>query len=399
MSRKSFSMADPAIERMLTRLRELREEAGITPEELDARLILGPGWTARFESGQTVPTLDVLVVILAALGRSLGDLLEGLGAATGENTTAAAVVDRVLWAEEQGENLLVHFPYADHDATYELENATLSEFEDVVRVLRDGLAVLGQGRVPDRSAKMTAVARSFLRAVELWPHVNPSDIWWFMVARAYHDPFNHPASFARLDLGQSWKRTGGWALESILVSHYGPALKKAGIKLFIADSKQRRHYISQLAVADRLEADKMDVLLVGELEGEERCFGVVHVKASFAERRTDDVPMSHALVQAGYCSPLWTMDCKSTPASEPLNRGELGAPLSGAVDKRSAKRKDIEDDGYFSACFSYNARTAETPEGQSARPRIVVCDFRDPDDDAFVRFIKRSWQEMQPRLS
>jgi len=60
--------------------------------------------------------------------------------------------------------------------------------------------------------------------MELWPHANPSDIWWFVVSRAYHDPFNHPAHYARLDLGQSWKRTGGWALEEVLVRHYGPAL-------------------------------------------------------------------------------------------------------------------------------------------------------------------------------
>src|SRR5207248_2167871 len=152
------------------------------------------------------------------------------------------------------------------------------------------------------SVKTNAVARAFLRAVELWPNANPSDIWWFIVQRAYHDPFNHPARFARLDLGQSWKRTGGWALEEILVRHYGPALEEAGVRLFIATADEKRRYLSQLAVADRLEIDKMDVLLVGDLDAEQRCFGVVNVKASFAERRTDDVPMSQALVDAGYCS-------------------------------------------------------------------------------------------------
>lgn len=387
---------DPVVAVLLSRLRELREKTGISPEELDARLILGPGWVRRFESGQTIPTLDVLVVLLSALGYELSDLIADLALPAEEETTTAAV-ERFLSAEEtDSEVLIVHFRYADYDASYRLAGATMEEFEDVMRVLRDGLASMASGGAVDESAiKTSAVARTFLRAVELWPHANPSDIWWFVVSRAYHDPFNHPAHFARLDLGQSWKRTGGWALEEILVRHYRPTLAKEGVRIVIANTAERRHYISQLAVADRLEADKMDVLLLGDNEGEARCFGVVHVKASFAERRTDDVPMSKALVDAGYCSPLWTMDCKSTPGKEPVNRGELGAPMVDGVDKRSAKRKDIEDDGYFSACFSYNRRTRPTPSDQPARGRIYVCDFSDPAGDAFARFVINAWKRVR----
>jgi transcriptional regulator with XRE-family HTH domain len=390
--------ADPVVAVLLSRLRELREKAGISPEELDARLILGPGWVRRFESGQTIPTLDVLVVLLSALGYELSDLITDLAPPAKEETHAAAV-DRFLSAEETDSDvLIVHFRYADYDATYRLAGATIEEFEDVIRVLRDGLAVLASDRAADESAiKTAAVAETFLRAMELWPQANPSDIWWFVVSRAYHDPFNHPANYARLDLGQSWKRTGGWALEEILVRHYGPALASEGVRIVIANTAERRHYISQLAVADRLEADKMDVLLLGDKDGELRCFGVVHVKASFAERRTDDVPMSKALVEAGYCSPLWTMDCKSTPGEEPINRGELGALMTDGTDKRSAKRKDIEDDGYFSACFSYNRRTLATPASQAVNARIYVCDFSNPADDAFARFVIDAWKRVRDR--
>jgi transcriptional regulator with XRE-family HTH domain len=386
---------DPVVVALLSRLRELREKSGITPEELDARLILGPGWVRRFESGQTVPTLDVLVVLLSALGYELSDLIADLALPAEEEVTTAAV-ERFLSAEEtDSDMLIVHFRYADYDATYRLAGATITEFEDVIRVLRNGLASLAnEGTVDEKAIKTSAVARTFLRAVELWPHANPSDIWWFVVSRAYHDPFNHPAHYARLDLGQSWKRTGGWALEEILVRHYAPALAEEGVRIIIANTAERRHYISQLAVADRLEADKMDVLLLGDNNGESRCFGVVHVKASFAERRTDDVPMSKALVDAGYCSPLWTMDCKSTPGGEPVNRGELGAPMADGADKRSAKRKDIEDDGYFSACFSYNRRTLPTPPNQPARSRIYVCDFSDPAGDTFARFVINGWKRV-----
>jgi hypothetical protein len=201
------------------------------------------------------------------------------------------------------------------------------------------------------------------------------------------------ARYARLDLGQSWKRTGGWALEEVLVHHYSPALAEHGIRIFIAHGHEKHTLLGDVETDDRLEPDKADVLLVGATKTEPACFGVVHVKASFAERRTDDVPMSKALVEADYCSPLWTMDCKSSPSALPINRGELGVARGTAeTDRRSAKRKDIEDDGYFSACFSYNRNTIPTPDNQDAAARIITCDFADSRDDSFVRFIRAEWR-------
>ena len=392
---------NPVVEALLRRLREIRESTGRTPGDLEQQLILGPGWIERFESGDTIPALDVLTVILDELGSNLWELLEGVNADV-DLAEATTAVDRFIHAEEaaDGSGLLVHFRYADFDATYVLPEATEDDFEAVIKTLRDGLAMLVADAVDgeDRqSIKTNAVAAAYLEAVERWPNANSSDLWWFIVSRAYLDPFNHPAAYARLDLGQSWKRTGGWALEEVLVRHYGPSLQAHGIRLFIADRTDRERFIEQLAVADRLESDKMDVLLVGESEQGEHCFGVVHVKASFAERRTDDVPMSKALVEGGYTSPLWTMDCKSTPAARPVNRGELGVVRTDAdgPDPRSAKRKDIEEDGYFSACFSYNRNTKPTPASQATRARIYVCDFSDPAEDQFAMFIRTAWDDFK----
>lgn len=87
--------------------------------------------------------------------------------------------------------------------------------------------------------KTDSVASTFLKAVEVWPDANPSDLWWFVIYRAYCDPYNHPAQFARLDFTQSWKRTGGWALEEVLVRHYGPFLRARGVNLFIADGSTK----------------------------------------------------------------------------------------------------------------------------------------------------------------
>ena len=181
-----------------------------------------------------------------------------------------------------------------------------------------------------------------------------------------------------------------------MVQHYGPYLRKYGINLSMRSGDVKRRFLEQLNTEHRIEPDKVDVLLTGKIGGDEVCFGVVHVKTSFAERRTDDVPMSDALVKAGYTSPLWTMDAKATPGPYPINKGELGRELSVLSDPRSAKRKDIEVDGYFSACFSYNYNTIPTPQRQDTTARVVVCDFSDV-DDSFSSFLISEWNGFRSR--
>ncbi|MGH9865105.1 MAG: helix-turn-helix domain-containing protein [Candidatus Acidiferrales bacterium] len=370
---------------LLNNLRAVRDKAGLTQNELEERLILGPGWIQRFETGESVPSIDMLLAILYESSATFSDLLGGLA------EPEAATVERYIFAERSGNDIIVHFRYANFDAEYRLPRSTLEQFEAVIKTLRDGLSRLGSADVGQSEAiKTDAVARTFLMAVQLWPHANPSDLWWFLIYRAYCDPYNHPAKFARLDFTQSWKRTGGWALEEILVRHYGPFLKQHGVNLFVADGATKKALVRDLKLPERIEADKIDVVLRGDTSRGVRFFGVVHVKASFAERRTDDVPLSTALSRRGYTSTLWTMDCKSTPGALPINRGELGA-----VDgRRSAKRKDIEDEGYFTACFSYNKQTRPSPDTLPIERRVHVCDFANP-DDKFSRFILARWKKFR----
>ena len=372
------------LKQLLGNLRRVREQANLSEAYLEERLILGPGWIRRFEQGETIPSIDMLLAILHETHSSLEELLKDL-----PSHPDAAEVERQIFAEPDGKNIVVHFRYANFDAAYPLSNATVDQFEAVIKTLRDGLARLTN--VEDglgEAIKTDSVAKAFLKAVDLWPQANPSDVWWFLVYRAYCDPYSHPARFARLDFTQSWKRTGGWALEEILVRHYSPFFREHGVNLFIANAATKQTIVRDLKIGERLEPDKIDVVLTGQHKGKEKVFGVVHVKASFAERRTDDVPMSHALVKHGYTSPLWTMDCKSMPGSAPVNRGELG---EADGERRSAKRKDIEDEGYFSGCFSYNKNTSPSGTTIPVERRIYVCDFRNP-DDAFSKFILRRWK-------
>lgn len=342
--------------------------------------MLGPGWIDAFESGSVVPDLDVFLALLHELGVAIDQLTA--------NIAPVRTIPRKLYANDDDAGLVLHFDYADYKATYRLPEATLTTFQAILGQLRTDLATSATATGDRNTAsKADAVATAFLSAVTQWPTANPSDLWWFLIYRAYLDPFNHPATESQRDLGQSWKRTAGWALERVLVRHYSPWLAERNVRLFIAQAAERQALIDQLEVPTPLEADKADVLLTTMVRGAHRCFGIVHVKASFAERRTDDVPMSGMLVRAGYTSPLWTMDCKSTPSATPRNRGELGPVLTPGDERRSAKRRDIEVDGHFSACFSYNRNTLPTPATQEARARINTCDFKIP----MMRSAGSSW--------
>lgn len=370
------------LQALLKNIEALRKKANLTQTELEERLILGPGWIGRFESGKTIPSIDMVLAILHATKATLSDLLKGLP------EPEAAEVERCIFAEEEGKGIVIHFRYAKYDAQYKLSDSTLEQFEIVVKTLRDGFANVKSEKGEESEAiKTDAVARAFLKAVQLWPKANPSDLWWFLIYQAYCDPYNHPARFARLDFTQSWKRAGGWALEVILARHYGPFLQKNGVTLLVPDGPTKEKIVKDLHLADRIEADKIDVVLFGNRRKSRVFFGVVNVKASFAERRTDDVPLSIALSKGGFTSPLWTMDCKGMPATHPKNRGELGK----LGENRTAKRKDIEDEGFFTGCFSYNKNTLPSAPSLPSEKRVYVCDFSNP-NDAFSQFIISRWK-------
>ncbi|ETJ98124.1 BsaWI family type II restriction enzyme [Propionimicrobium sp. BV2F7] len=385
-----YGKMSPLAKALLNELRDIRLGQGKTPEQVESDLIIGPGWIEEIETGVVEPLLDDFLYLAHSFGKELSGIYP-----KGHQFSADAFptgLSRTMRAIEVDGALEIHFKYSQYDATYILPGATLSEYEEVIRKLRDGLALLdAEDAQTHRQIKANAVTAAFLRGVSLWPDANPSDIWWFIIYRAYCEPFNHPAAFSRLSFDQSWKRTGGWALEKILVQHYQNALKQHDVNIEIVEGQRKRDLLDSLNIPERLESDKVDVYLTDDRG---KCFGIVNVKASFAERRTDDVPMSQALIRAGYYSALWTMDCKSTPSKTPVNRGELGA----VEGKRSAKRVDIEDDGLFSACFSYNRNTAATPEDRDAKARVIVCNFQDP-NDAFLENVVAAKDAFKNRTS
>lgn len=350
-------------------IRRHREARGLTQEALAAVARLDRSYVGGVERGERNPSLTAIGQLAAALQVPPASLFEGVDG----NLSPAASAGTAVSVAERGGRLAIGFRYDQYDAEYLLEGARRTEYEEVRSTLKTGLA--------SANSSANAVADAFLKAVACWPSANPSDLWTFIIGRIYCDPSNHPPANARLNLEQSWKRTSGWALERVLVRHYGKALKRLGISMETSGKARKNAFLGTID-DPRVVPDKVDVLLTYHADHTEKLLGVIHVKASIAERRTDDVPMSQALLEAGHLSVFWTMDSKSFPSATPLNRGEFGEAVPGIV---SQKRRDFEEHGHFSACFSYNANTIPTTN-ENAAAKIFVCNFRDP-DDRFLRFL------------
>ncbi|MGH7813863.1 MAG: BsaWI family type II restriction enzyme [Candidatus Binataceae bacterium] len=208
------------------------------------------------------------------------------------------------------------------------------------------------------------IANAFLFALKRSPKANASDLWHHVVYRLYCDLL--PA-YRHQDPKQSWVRASGDALEITVERIYSAVLRPHGIAIRALIGKdEKQAALEAMALSDEVGGSKLDVGLYLKLEGtERRIFGGVHVKASLAERVSDDVPASRAMMRRGYFSPLWTLDVKSFPPPHGnlINRGELGTP-----DAPSDKRKYIEQHGSFDNCYSANSRTVPsrgiTPSGK-----------------------------------
>ena len=148
---------------------------------------------------------------------------------------------------------MLQFRHGRFNAEHFLQGASEAELISVLDGLRTGLA--------SNSGPISAIARAFLRTIGFWPELNPSDLWHFLVYRAYCDAANHPVGVAT-DLPQSWKRAGGGALEEVLRSYYGSFLTAQGLSVAqVPDGERARILQAALPADSRLVPDKADVLV------------------------------------------------------------------------------------------------------------------------------------------
>jgi BsaWI restriction endonuclease type 2 len=238
--------------------------------------------------------------------------------------------------------------------------------------------------VNDRKVKSReAIGCAFVMATDLCQNANPSDIWHHVIYRTY----------IREKLGanpsQSWVRTSGEAFELALVGRYNTVLAQHGIRLSALFKGEKGLALTRMGIADRVGSRKLDILIEKQGSGrspDRKGYGVVggiHAKVSLAERVSDDIPASRIMMDEGFLSVLSTLDVKSFPPphGDLVNRGELGTP-----NRPSDKRNYIEGHGDFSACFSYNLRTAPSNGATNSGRSIYVSGFSG-DNDQFTEYL------------
>lgn len=234
-----------------------------------------------------------------------------------------------------------------------------------------------------------AIARSLEFAVDHLPNLNPSDIYQHIIYRFYLREYN------RSTPEQSWVRAGGEALELFIEHWYSSNLQNCGIRLrALISAKDKVQALREMGLAGQVGDSKLDVALYGYYNDKWVIFGGVHSKASLAERVSDDVPCSEAMMRRGLVSFLYTFDSKSfpPPAGDLVNRGELGS-----ITQPSDKRRYIEEHGSFDACFSYNLRSVPSPEVTASGKRIFVCSLK-PEEDAFPSQVTDAWERYKMNL-
>lgn len=264
----------------------------------------------------------------------------------------------------------------------EIDLAAVSNevYEHAAKLLR---ARLGDPSVKNREA----ICETFLYALENCPGANPSDLWHHVVYRLYCEIL---PEFRHQDPNQSWVRASGDALEIALERVYSAVLDPHNITITALISRQRaKAVLKEIGLENKVGDSKLDMVLRVRVDEEAwAVFGGVHVKASLAERVSDDVPCSRAMMAAGYFSPLWTLDVKSfPPPGDLVNRGEMGTPAHP-----SDKRKYVEVHGDFDHCYSANARTVPSAPPTESGKLIFGIELLNQPDAFAAETIRRAQQ-------
>lgn len=241
----------------------------------------------------------------------------------------------------------------------------------------------------------SAIANSFVNAVTLCPQANPSDIWQHIIYRTYLSTGKNE---------QSWKRASGQAFEVALATIYNPRLAQYGIRLIVLSKNSAELALEEMDLSGVIAPSKMDIAVEGNCSNANpdwKIFGVIHMKASIAERIQDDAPASRAIMQKGFFSGLVTLDSKSFPPphGNGINYGELGGRTDGNEAQRlQIKRNIFEVDGSFNVGISFNLRTPASVGNTASGCKIKTLSFNMPQPDELVQELVNFWNTIKNRI-
>ncbi len=268
----------------------------------------------------------------------------------------------------------------------EIESITDVQYKTIQSNLRDLLK---------KNQAYSAIAKSFVDAVNLCPTANPSDLWQHIIYRTFIDCGKNE---------QSWKRASGQAFEHAFVNIYNTRLSPYGIRLLVLSLKTSTVALSEMNLTGKVAPSKMDIAIEGNCGTSTpkwKIFGVIHAKTSIAERIKDDAPASRTIMDKGFLSILVTLDSKSFPPphGNGINYGELGGRTFGNdKPKQQIKRDIFEIDGDFNNGYSYNLRTPPTNNETSSGSKIKTLSFNTTQPDNFVQDVSEHWNSVRYKI-
>jgi transcriptional regulator with XRE-family HTH domain len=387
------SIHDSRYVALIEELVRSRNAANVTQGQLAERLKVPQSYVSKVETRERRLDIIELVDWCVALGTNCESVLRTGGFLAPlellrEDAPVEKAGDRHSVvvpvpgsARKDGQHISVILESRGKKYAIVLNNTTTEEYETVEKFTAQRLAGLNNGLEMNRKV----IAECLLFAIETMPRCNPSDVYHHVVYRLFL------REYYKSDPNQSWARAGGEAVELFIEKKYKKILAARGIVIKALIGKDNKHAaISEMGLTSEVSSSKLDVGLWGRLaDGSEVIFGGIHVKASMAERVSDDIPASRAMMAKGFASILFTFDAKSfpPPGGDLVNRGEFGS-----VAEPSDKRVYIEHQGAFDVALTYNTRIEPSPLGTKSGKRILVSTM-EPSEDNLPEFVAGKWAE------
>ena len=135
------------------------------------------------------------------------------------------------------------------------------------------------------------------------PQANASDLWHHVVYRIYMEQLKATKPYK--DPGQSWKRASGDAFELFLADYYNTMFKNNGLRLIPLTRDESKKAFNLMGISGKVGDSKLDIAIIKDYNGKSlkinngTLIRGIHVKASLAERVSDDVPASTAETYSG----------------------------------------------------------------------------------------------------
>ena len=373
---------DARYHEIIAHLRQIREDRKITQTVLAEKLDSAQSLVAKVESAER--RLDIVEFFdwLKALEYEPKQFFEEIGWFP-RHIEEAGLVPIPLrgQVEKHPRGVRVPLVWQGQNHYIVLEGTTTHKYLKIEEEIVGLFGQLNQPKPPFKNRE--AIAQALLLAVDEMPDLNPSDVYQHIIYRLYIREYTQSKA------DHSWVRAGGEAVEVFIERRYRERLAAAGITIRALLSGRAKAEASAAMDLLSIGASKLDIALYGEHRGRQVIFGGIHSKASLAERVSDDEPCSRRMIEKGLVSILYTFDSKSFPPphGDLVNKGELGS-----IEQPSAKRKYVEVDGIFSACFSYNLRSVPSPLTTPSNRRIFVSSLK-PEEDTLPDFIIDAWKQ------